>query len=192
METSKGRSIVLIIIAIILLIALAAGIILYFNFYDINKLNPSLKAILSKVPILNKKIIQQDASADANKEEEKQQILQEKEKIKEEWAAIEKQKLELQNKEAELKQKEAELEAKEQEIQVNKEKLETQIANVKNLAQYYELMDASSAAKILQNVEDEFLIQLFQNMKKDAVAEILSNLDPKKAASVTKKMSGLQ
>ena len=61
----------------------------------------------------------------------------------------------------------------------------------KDLAKYYELMDGRNAARILENMEDEFLIQIFKQMKNEVVSEILSNLNSQKAASITKKMSGL-
>ena len=51
-------------------------------------------------------------------------------------------------------------------------------------------MDVRKAAEILQTMDDDFIIQLLLNMRKDVVSRILSNMDVKRAATLTKKMGG--
>lgn len=182
----SGKNII--ILGIIVVLIIVAICLFCFKFYDFNRLHPSVKAVFSKLPILKNKVASEQFS---EMQEDDKIFEEEKERIEEEWLEIEKQKQEIKNKESELLKKQAELEALEQELEVVKGKLETQMESIKDLAQYYELMEARNAAKILENIEDDFLIQLFQNMKKETVSEILSNLDPQKAASITKKMSGL-
>lgn len=129
----------------------------------------------------------------SRKEREKtlqEQKEKEEERLKLEWDNIEKTRQELTRKAMEIDEKEQKLLTLENEITITQEKLDTNIENLKSVAKYYEMMEPSRAAEIMENLEDEFIIQLMQNMKKDSASRILEELDPKKAASITKKMGG--
>ena len=103
-------------------------------------------------------------------------IKQEQDKIEQEWSEINKQKDILQLKEKELIERELKLQEAENEALDTAEKIDAKLDNIKNIAKYYELMDATSAAKILSSLDDELVINIFWEMKRESVSQILSNM----------------
>lgn len=159
---------------------------------DVNKLHPSVKSLFKWHPTYsahseNEKVLEQKEV----KPSQQELLEEEKQQIDEEWRNLELEKQELAHRVSQLEQKQLDLETWEKELGVLQDKLETKLQNIKDLAQYYELMETRNAAKILENTDDDFIIQLFSQMKKETASEILSNLDPKKAAAITKKMGGV-
>ena len=61
------------------------------------------------------------------------------------------------------------------------------IKDIKELSEYYELMDVRKAAEILQTMDDDFIIQLLLNMRKDVVSRILSKYGCEKSSYFNKK-----
>ncbi|NLZ53279.1 MAG: magnesium transporter MgtE [Thermoanaerobacteraceae bacterium] len=171
---------------IIILLVLILAVICFKYFNDPSNVHPTIKTVFSKVPFLSK------ATSKHLNEGKKQDILEEEKiRIEHEWAEIESQKQQLADKQAQLIKKESELEALEKQLNADKEKLESTLTNIKDLARYYELMEPRNAASILENMDDDLLIQLLRHLKREVVSEILANLDSKRAAAITKKMSGL-
>lgn len=184
MDIFDNKSIRIGIIIFIVLSVLTAALVVFFKNMNTTKPRPTLAKLFVKQP--NKE------SKKAQELEKQHQLLEEEKKqIDAEWDELEEAKQELSNREALLLEKQGELEELEKELGVLQDKLETKLKNIKELAQYYELMETRDAAKILANTEDEFIIQLISHMKKEKASEILSNLEPKKAASITKKMGGI-
>ncbi|MDK2877475.1 MAG: flagellar protein FlbB [Thermoanaerobacteraceae bacterium] len=189
MDFLNNKNFIIALSVFIVVVIFVLGLILYFNHADLNKTNPSVKKVLAIIPGFNNRLKQ----AEQMNEVQRQQKLieEEKNKLKAEWDNIEKKNQELKVKEQELNNREQELKSKESELLATRAKLETNLKNIKDISQYYELMDPGNAAKIFATMDDELIIQIFQNMKKESVSQILSALDPKKAASITKKMSGI-
>jgi flagellar motility protein MotE (MotC chaperone) len=173
----------------IVMVVLILGLILYFNHVDLNKINPAVKKVLAIMPVFNNRLKQAEQMDEVQRQQKL--IEEEKNKLKAEWDNIEKKNQELKVKEQELNNREQELKSKESELLAFRAKFETNLKNIKDISQYYEFMAPGNAAKIFATMDDELIIQIFQNMKKESVSQILSAMDPKKAASITKKMSGI-
>ncbi|HHX23620.1 MAG TPA: magnesium transporter MgtE, partial [Thermoanaerobacterales bacterium] len=149
-------------IAILLIIAIIVLSIYSYKNYATDNLNPAVKTVFSKIPFLKNTMHTDLVSETVNSNNA---FEEEKKMIEYEWSEIDRQKQELQSKEAKLNKKQSELEHLENKLQVDREELENQLMNIKDLAKYYELMDGRNAARILENMEDEFLIQIFKQMK---------------------------
>lgn len=177
------------VLIFIIVAVLAGGVYLYFSHGNLSK-DPLLKSVFSVVPAFSAKVKESEQINEL--ERQKKLIDDEKSKIQAEWAKIEKANKELQTKQQELDAREQAINAKEAQLAASQDKVQSALTNIKNIAQYYESMDPSSAAKIFAAMDENLVIQILSNMnQKDAISQILSNLDPKKAASITKKMSGL-
>ncbi|WP_246110657.1 MotE family protein [Thermosediminibacter litoriperuensis] len=175
-------------VAIVLFTTLIAGVFFYLWFIKAGKAEPALSNAISKIPFIGARFSSRTAEEKIVLEE----IEKERSMLQAEWDKINRQMDEINKKQEELKNKEIELKTKEEELNLAKAKMDESEKNMKNIAQYYELMETGRAARIIESMEDEFVIQIFRNMKKESVAEILANMDPKRAAAITKKLSGLQ
>lgn len=63
--------------------------------------------------------------------------------------------------------------------------------DVQKIAKTYEYMDPAAAARILEQLVDsnsELVVQILDNIKKEAASEILSSMDPQIASEVTEKL----
>ncbi len=190
MNIFKNKSVILGAVVFLVIIILVIAVIFYLIFLSPDSLNPSVKAFVKKVPFLSEKLVQSEGKKKLDTL--KENLDEERAKIESEWAKIEEQKRDLEDRKSILDKKEQELTDLEHQMTGLKTQLETSLKDIKDVAQYYELMEPNNAAKILNDLEDEFIVHLFKNMKKESVSRILAILDPKKAASVTKKMSGIQ
>lgn len=121
---------------------------------------------------------------------EKERIKNEKRILEEERKKLEEFSSNLQAWELQLKAKESELNAKESEIKELEEKLEPRLHKIQDLAAYYEKMDSADAVQIINNMSDnELIIVILKNMRQQKSSEILSLMDPKKAARIMEIMS---
>lgn len=188
MDFLNNKNLVIALSLFIVMAVIVMGLVLYFN-ADLSKVNPFMAKIFSIIPGFSHKA--QQAQQIDELQRQQQLIEEEKNKIKEEWDNIEKKNQELKIKEQELNNREQELKSKESELMATQTKVETNLKNIKDISQYYENMDPGNAAKIFAAMDDELIIQIFQNMKKESVSQILSAMDPKRAATITKKMSGI-
>lgn len=59
---------------------------------------------------------------------------------------------------------------------------------VSKLARLYNEMDPAEAAKIMENMENDIVIAIFQRMDESQVAQIMTSFDSDKAASISKLM----
>lgn len=179
-ETVNKRKPIKLVITIIaaILIMLVVGLLFYFNIGGISNL--TLK-YFSTVPIL-KGLIQVKPTTN---------YADELKRLTDELNAKQK---ELQNAEASLSDKQKQIEALQSQLQqqqndFNNLKLQvnSKKTDLKTLATYYENMDPQDAANILNQITDNnILIGILSNMSKDNASQILEQLDPKKAADITK------
>lgn len=175
--------------AVFIMLILIFFLFLWFNSSNPDNLNPSVKTIITKVPILNKRV--EEAKVKADIEKQLSFIEEEKNKIQSEWQNIEKAKAELKAQETKLQNIEQELELQKNELNSSMQKVQDNLQNVKDIAGYYELMEPDNAAKILSEMDNDLVIQIFKNMKRDSVSLILASMDPKKAGQITLIMSGI-
>jgi flagellar motility protein MotE (MotC chaperone) len=111
---------------------------------------------------------------------------------------------ELTKKEEQLKQKEEYLAQMEQEVEkklkdlmaVQKEiqtfraeREEGQLAKVRSLSKIYGTMKPKEAAKLLENLEENLVVEVISTMSAAEAANILSNMDVKKAAKISQALS---
>lgn len=62
---------------------------------------------------------------------------------------------------------------------------EKQDANLKSLVKIYEVMKPGEAAKILEQLDTEIVVGVFERMKESKVAPILANMTPERAKVIT-------
>ena len=140
---------------------------------DVNKLHPSVKSFFKWHPTYDvhsegKSVAGRgNIKEDDGKPTKQEQLEMEKQQIDEEWQNIELEKQEIAHRVSQIEQKQLELENFEKELAALQDQLETKLQNIKDLAQYYELMETRNAAKILENTDDDFIIQLLAQMKKE-------------------------
>ena len=111
---------------------------------------------------------------------------------------------ELTKKEEQLKQKEEYLSQMEQEVEkklkdlmaiqkeiqtYRAEREEGQLAKVRSLAKIYGTMKPKEAAKLLENLEENLVVEVISTMNATEAANILSNMDVKKAAKISQALS---
>lgn len=68
-------------------------------------------------------------------------------------------------------------------------KEEVSLENIVRLSDIYKKMPADQAAEVVKEIDDELVIAIFAQMKERNVASILGEMDPPKAAALTKKMA---
>jgi flagellar motility protein MotE (MotC chaperone) len=111
---------------------------------------------------------------------------------------------ELNKKEEQLKQKEEYLSQMEQQVEgklkellaiqkeiqaFRAEREENQNAKVRSLAKIYGTMKPKEAAKLLENLEEQLVVEVISTMNATEAANILSNMDVKKAAKISQALS---
>jgi len=191
MDIADNKSIRTGIIIFIVTVVIMAALIFAFKNANVSKFHPTVRSFFKWHPTYSEEALDNKMAKPKPKQQQQDRLEEEKHQIEEERHNLELEKQELANRESQLEQRQLEIEATERELAALQDELEEKLQNVKNLAQYYELMETRSAAKILENTDDEFIIQLLSQMKKETASEILSNFDPKKAAAITQKMGGL-
>jgi flagellar motility protein MotE (MotC chaperone) len=111
---------------------------------------------------------------------------------------------ELTKKEEQLKQKEEYLAQMEQEVEkklkdlmaiqkeiqaYRAEREEGQASKVRSLSKIYGTMKPKEAAKLLENLEENLVVEVISTMSATEAANILSNMDVKKAAKISQALS---
>lgn len=122
----------------------------------------------------------------------------EQNKIQREWDKLNAKEAELSKKESELKSKETDLKALEEETtKLNDEakslqaKLTAEAEDLSAITKLYEKMEPENAASILELLEDrQMAVAILKNMNADQAAQIVEQMQPEKAAEMTKMMLG--
>lgn len=181
------------IILLIVLLGLIIGGGIYLD--ELGVVN--LKPVLSKVPLLKKRYASYkefpQVSFELLKGEELRKLqesieLNMEELGKKEEGLLSKEK-ELSNLEKELKGKDEELRQKDIALQERIDAFNDREANLDRMATLYQSMSPAKAAAILQNLDDQIVIDIFRRMKGEIVSAVLMQMDPQKAATVSRKMS---
>ncbi len=130
----------------------------------------------------------------------------------ESWAAIKEQKKLLESKEMELKEREARLREMEQEIEnrlkeliavqdkikqaqqeiqaYREEREQARNAQVQALAKIYANMKPKEAGQLLESLEEPLAVKVISLMSPDQVAKILAAMETKKAAKISRALTG--
>lgn len=175
---NKKSPIKIILIIAAIIIILGSGALFYFN---VGGISDYTLMNLSKIPLL-KGFIQ--VKQPTNSEDKLK-------KLADELAVKEKQ---LQDKETSLNDRQkqletlqAQLDKQQSDLNNLKLQLDSKKTDLKTLATYYENMDPQNAANILNQIKDDnVLVSILSNMNKDSASKILEQLNPQRAASITK------
>ncbi|MGI6697977.1 MAG: hypothetical protein GX918_02560 [Clostridiales bacterium] len=182
-KTRRTRLVTAVAIAIIILLL---GLCIAFNFAGLGaKVNNTL-ASLPGVGRFFKPVEETKSPEQLQREElEKAKKLMEQER-----ANLDELASNLASWELQLKAKEEELEKQKEAVEELQQRLEARARNVEELVTYYQNMDATDAVKILDNIPDnQLVITILRNMKERKCSEILSAMDPKKAARLMEIMA---
>lgn len=104
----------------------------------------------------------------------------------------------LTQKENELKEQREAIEARVKELEkirseigeVLKEKVEVDNERVDRLVEFYSNMKPQQAAKVMESLNEDLVVETLGRMKKKNAAEIMNLLDAKKAQSISEKFAG--
>ncbi|WP_026485917.1 MotE family protein [Caldanaerobius polysaccharolyticus] len=165
-----------------LILAVAAGVVVYFNFFNIKD---AVIKQLSSIPVVKNVVVSYSLSST-------------QEKIAKEMDYIRSEKLKLQQRENQLNAKEADIKTQQEKLMKlqksldDREKLlNSKEVQIKDLVKYYENMDPQSAASILEKMQDSNQVALIlKNMQKSSAAQIMQNMNPDTAAKITQIMMG--
>ncbi len=92
--------------------------------------------------------------------------------------------------EKEVEKKLKELTTIQKEIQAYRaEKEEAQSNKIRSLSKIYGSMKAKEAAKLLENLEEQLVVNVISTMTADEAANIMANMDVKKAAKISEYLS---
>ena len=182
-KTRKIRLVTAVAIAIIILL-LCLGIA--FNFADLGVKVSNTLASLPGVGSFFKPVEEAKSPEQLQREElEKAKRLMEQER-----ANLDELASSLASWELQLKAKEEDLEKQKEAVEDLQQRLEARARSVEELVTYYENMDAADAVEILSNISDnQLVITILRNMKERKCSEILSAMDPKKAARLMEIMA---
>ena len=178
-------------IVVILMFALLLAAFLAGGYYVLSK--TKYAATMAKLPVVGKYL--QSAKDKKSTEEAKavQYLAQEgrlkiqERELKKKLDSLEQQKILLDEREMQLTQKQAA--AKKNDPAQSQGSTESTGNNqFKRLAKIYAGMEAKKAATIMKSLDDNSVIIILSQMKPDQAGEIISSLDPQKAAKITRIM----
>lgn len=90
----------------------------------------------------------------------------------------------------EVEKKLKKLTAMQQNIQdYRNQKQQNQNAKIRSLAKIYANMKPKQAAKLMQNLDDQLVVNVISTMNTNQAASILANMDVKKAAEISQRLS---
>ncbi|MEW6619395.1 MAG: hypothetical protein AB1422_08695 [bacterium] len=187
-QTGKGN-LPMVFLLLCILIGLLAGSVYLFDVLGIF----DKEKILAKVPGIGMfftppKITYEDV--------QKEELRKLKESIDLKLLELEEKEEKLAQKDKKLKSRAEELLLAEEELHRKKQAMEEkqrmyddQEAKWEKLVTYYEGMKPDAAAKILAEMDDQIVVEIFKRMKKSQVAIVMMKMDPKRASEISRKMS---
>ncbi|MFH1564020.1 MAG: hypothetical protein ABIF11_11495 [Nitrospirota bacterium] len=191
-QTGKGN-LPLIFILLCVLIGLLIGSVYLLDILQIFDKERVIYPKLAKIPGIGSMFAPPKITYEDVKIEELRKL---KQSVELKLAALEDtdKKLTAKDKKIEKRDKELllleeELERKKQALEKRETIFEDQEAKWQKLVQYYENMKPDAAAAILSQMDDQIVIEIFNRMKKSQVAITLMKMDPKRASEISRKMS---
>ena len=117
--------------------------------------------------------------------------------VEERWSALDRRQEEQRIKEMELKALESEVNAKLKKLEELEAVIRQDVATlktlsderIKHLVKIYSSMNPKAAAKLMDNMDLLVAVEVFHNMKGEVAGAILANVEPTKAANITKMLA---
>ncbi len=117
--------------------------------------------------------------------------------VEERWSALDRRQEEQRIKEMELKALEGEINAKLKKLEELEAVIRQDVATlrtlsderIKHLVKIYSSMNPKAAAKLMDNMDLLVAVEVFHNMKGEVAGAILANVEPTKAANITKMLA---
>lgn len=181
-EKSDGGSVlpVVLIAVFFLLSVLEAAII--FNI-------GGLRDLVAKVPYIGPVIKDPELKAKADIEQQMIEINKKDAALKNKEEALNNREADLIKREKAVQDKETQLSQKENDLAAREAEINSKQAALDDMVKMYENMDDKQAAAIFSKLDDNgLIIDILIRMKKDKAAAILGQMDPAKAAELTKAM----
>jgi len=156
------------------------------------------KTIEKKIPVSTK--VFQIKNAQAAEAESKVIPKPMNKLVSKQWEKLRAKEAELKRKERALKELEAKIDKKLEEEKKLAKKLEELIQKadvlkdkkIKHLVNVYSNMEPARAAKVLETLDKELAVKILAGMKGRIAGEILTNMDPKKAAALSEALTAFQ
>ncbi|MEW6103170.1 MAG: hypothetical protein AB1630_05055 [bacterium] len=190
----KGSAFITIIFLLLLMVASIIGAIYVLDKVGVFNKEEVIYPKLATIPGIGKFFTPKKIPFEVIKKEEIRNLKE----------SVDKRFEEISEKEEKLKEKEERLEEKEKDVAFREDALlkkqsaleerikvyEDEEKRWQKLALYYSSMSPDQAAKILQDLDDQTVISIFMRMKDSAVAVCLMKMDTKRAAELSRKMTG--
>ncbi len=192
-ESEKGGTGCLTVLLLsVVLIGVVIGGILLLDVVGVVSKERDIYPLLSKLPVIGKNFLPPKTSFERLKEEELRKL---KESIKLQLDGLKEREEELNRKEGNLVAQEADIKAREEKLLQEKQAFEDSVKEYEKeekkwgkLVSYYQNMKPDVAGKILSELDDQTVIEIFRRMKESQVAITLMKMDPKRAAEISRKM----
>ncbi len=191
----KGSAFITIIFLLLLMVASIIGAIYILDKVGVFNKEEVIYPKLAMIPGLGKFFAPKKISFEVTKREEIRNL---KESVDKRFEELSEKEEKLKEEEAKLDEREKDVAFKEEALLKRQEGLDERIKEYENeekrwqkLALYYSNMSPDQAAAILQNLDDQTVIAIFMRMKDASVAICLMKMDPKRAAELSRKMTGL-
>lgn len=191
----------ILVLVIIAKVVLSVGYLLLDHSSDGDSVKPA-SSWAGNIQDISKRTSCNDNDSKVN--EEKLFSTSEQHSITDLVAELRKREEQLRRKEQELRQKEEYLTQLERETEQKLKKLiaiqeeikaferqreKEKSTKLKSLVRIYESMKPRNAAKLLENLDENLVVEIISHMKTDLAANILSNMQPDKAVKISKALT---
>lgn len=191
----RNRALSVLLVLIILVVL--AGILYWADQQDLIDVVDPATALVGRIPIVGPRLV--PAAGPLAREIRELERLHEEQARDRRWAALRKREEELRAAEnllneerARLGQWEAELERRELAINDRQRALTDREQQYERSVRMYLSMRPAAAARVLSQLEDLEVIEIFRRMPERNVSAILAEMDPSVAGAIMRKMSRSQ
>ncbi|HAV43545.1 TPA: hypothetical protein DCX15_05985 [bacterium] len=187
------RGILPIILLVGLIITLIVSGLLWLDHMGVISFKENVYPRMAKLPFLGRFMTPPDYTWEDFREEELRKLSDavtlrlEELRVKEEESG--RREAELKRREEELAQREGSLVDKTRAFEEHTAQYEDEKKRLNKLVRYYENMKPDAAARILAEMDDLDTIEILQRMKDESVSAILMKMDPKRAGELSNKMA---
>lgn len=191
------RSRVLSILLVLLILGVFGGILYWADQQDLVDVVDPTTAFVARIPLVGPRLV--PAAGPPAREIRELERLHEEQARDQRWAALRKREEELRAAEnllneerARLGQWEAELERREMAINDRQRSFTDREQQYERSVRTYLSMRPAAAARVLSQLEDLEVIEIFRRMPERNVSAILGEMDPSVAGAIMRKMSRSQ
>lgn len=182
----KPIAILLIILLVAAILFLTAFLLVFFKVIEIDAFSPFSKSIISKIPVISS-LVEEEYIPDLA-ELEKLELIAERQIIEGLLNSLKEKEQKLAQQELVLENWEITLMEQESLITILIAELEGKTQDIKRISKIYESMKPKDAAEVLMVMNDDSIISILGQMSVDSIANILTQVDPGRAAIITEKM----